>query len=222
MIWCGTPRHRKHAPSRSEATWLSRSAASAHLHSKTDGTGRQRPLSIPTMHDRAMQALYLLALDPIAETWAIRIPTDFAPSDPRRMPLSNASTSSHARMRRRGFWRATSAPVSTASATHGSWPTFRWIKPCSKWLTAGFVEKQRLYPTEAGVPQAFAPVIANLTLDGLEQLLRVHYPPNTKRAQRAKVNLVRYCDDFIIWGSSQAVLEQEVNRWWNTFSTNVV
>src|ERR687885_2899291 len=35
---------------------------------KKDGTHRQRPLSIPTMHDRAMQALYLLALDPIAET----------------------------------------------------------------------------------------------------------------------------------------------------------
>src|SRR5882672_6670098 len=35
---------------------------------KNDGTHRQRPLSIPTMHDRAMQALYLLALDPIAET----------------------------------------------------------------------------------------------------------------------------------------------------------
>jgi RNA-directed DNA polymerase len=35
---------------------------------KNDGTQRQRPLSIPTMHDRAMQALYLHALDPIAET----------------------------------------------------------------------------------------------------------------------------------------------------------
>ena len=35
---------------------------------QTDGTGRQRPLSIPTRHDRAMQALYLLALDPMAET----------------------------------------------------------------------------------------------------------------------------------------------------------
>ena len=35
---------------------------------KTSGTNRWRPLSIPTMHDRAMQALYLLALDPIAET----------------------------------------------------------------------------------------------------------------------------------------------------------
>jgi len=32
--------------------------------------GAQRPLSIPTMHDRAMQALYLLALDPVAETTA--------------------------------------------------------------------------------------------------------------------------------------------------------
>src|SRR5437660_8650396 len=33
-------------------------------------TGKQRPLGILTMHDRAMQALYLLALDPVAETTA--------------------------------------------------------------------------------------------------------------------------------------------------------
>ena len=32
--------------------------------------GKLRPLGIPTMHDRAMQALYLLALDPIVETMA--------------------------------------------------------------------------------------------------------------------------------------------------------
>src|SRR5215471_14370813 len=32
--------------------------------------GGRRPLSIPTMRDRAMQALYLLALDPVAETTA--------------------------------------------------------------------------------------------------------------------------------------------------------
>jgi RNA-directed DNA polymerase len=30
--------------------------------------GQRRPLGIPTMLDRAMQALYLLALDPVAET----------------------------------------------------------------------------------------------------------------------------------------------------------
>jgi RNA-directed DNA polymerase len=35
---------------------------------KNGSTKRWRPVAIPTMHDRAMQALYLLALDPIAET----------------------------------------------------------------------------------------------------------------------------------------------------------
>jgi RNA-directed DNA polymerase len=32
--------------------------------------GKQRPLGIPTMRDRAMQALYAMALEPIAETTA--------------------------------------------------------------------------------------------------------------------------------------------------------
>ncbi|WP_298653716.1 reverse transcriptase N-terminal domain-containing protein [uncultured Proteiniphilum sp.] len=32
--------------------------------------GKQRPLGIPTMHDRAMQALYLMALEPVTETTA--------------------------------------------------------------------------------------------------------------------------------------------------------
>jgi RNA-directed DNA polymerase len=41
--------------------------------------GKQRPLGIPTMDDRAMQALYLLALEPVAETQADRNAYGFRP-----------------------------------------------------------------------------------------------------------------------------------------------
>ena len=180
---------------------------------KTDGTGRQRPLSIPTMPDRAMQALYLLALDPIAE------------------PLGDPN--SYGFRTERSTADAIEQCFNVLARTHApQWILEGDIRACfdgishkwllahipldkamlHKWLKAGFVDKHRLYPTEAGGPQGgiCSPVIANLTLDRLERLLRAHYPPHTQRAQRAKVNLVRYCDDFIITGSSPAVLEQEV------------
>ncbi len=42
--------------------------------------GQRRPLGIPTMRDRAMQALYLLALEPISETTADRNSYGFRPN----------------------------------------------------------------------------------------------------------------------------------------------
>ena len=81
-----------------------------------------------------------------------------------------------------------------------------------KWLKAGFMDKQILYPTETGVPQGgiASPAIANLALDGLEQVVKAYTASPTRRAQRAKVNLVRFADDFIITGSSYELLEQEI------------
>ena len=62
----------------------------------------------------------------------------------------------------------------------------------AKWLKAGYIEKEMLNPTEAGTPQGgiISPVLANLTLDGLETKLRKKFP-------QAKVNLVRFADDFV-------------------------
>jgi RNA-directed DNA polymerase len=81
-----------------------------------------------------------------------------------------------------------------------------------KWLKAGFLEKQVLHATEEGTPQGgiCSPVLANLTLDGLERSLRERYPKATAVSRKAKVNLIRYADDFIITGSSQELLENEV------------
>ena len=64
----------------------------------------------------------------------------------------------------------------------GCLPIFRWKRAIlRKWLKAGYMEKQVLHPTEEGTPQGgiCSPVLANLTLDGLERMLREKYPIDT-------------------------------------------
>src|SRR5215813_12748698 len=58
-----------------------------------------------------------------------------------------------------------------------------------------------------------SPVLANMTLDGLERILRQKYPhsgPKALKGMNKQVNLVRYCDDFIITGISREILETAV------------
>ncbi len=72
------------------------------------------------------------------------------------------------------------------------------------------MEKDVFYPTDEGSPQGgiISPVMANMTLDGLENRLRESHPQKVLRAR--KVNLIRYADDFVITGSSKELLEGEV------------
>ena len=81
-----------------------------------------------------------------------------------------------------------------------------------QWLKAGYVEQQAFHATDEGTPQGgiISPVLANLTLDGMERMLREAYPADSAAQRRARVNLIRYADDFVVSGSSREVLEQEV------------
>jgi len=81
-----------------------------------------------------------------------------------------------------------------------------------QWLKAGYREKSVWSGTTAGTPKGAicSPVLMNLTLDGLEAKLRARYPKATVRSRRAKVNLARFADDFVITGSSKELLETEV------------
>jgi len=76
-----------------------------------------------------------------------------------------------------------------------------------KWLTAGYWEKGKLFPTRTGTPQGgiISPMLANLALDGMQSAIMqaVH-----KRSD--KVNFVRYADDFIVTGATRELLEQKV------------
>jgi RNA-directed DNA polymerase len=74
------------------------------------------------------------------------------------------------------------------------------------WFNAGYIDEGKLYPTKAGTPQGsvISPVLANMTLDGLESAIRNAVPKN------AKVNMIRYADDFIVTGKSKEILQGKV------------
>lgn len=175
--------------------------------------GKQRPLGIPTMRDRAMQALYLLALAPIAETTA----------DPNSYGFRRGRSTADA---------IEACFIALCKSDRAQWILEGDIRACfdrishewleahipldkailRKWLKAGYLEDHHFYATQEGTPQGgiISPVLANLALDGLERLLVSHYSKTSRAGKRAKVNFVRYADDFIVTGSSQELLEQEV------------
>lgn len=175
--------------------------------------GKTRPLGILTMKDRAMQALYLLALDPIAETTAD--PNSYGFRKDRSPADAIGQCFVVLAKRPSPQWIFEADLCSCFDRISHSWllahiPMDKAI--LQKWLTAGFMDNNILYPTEAGSPQGgpLSPVLANLTLTGLERVLREQYPQNTRRSRRAQVNVVRFADDFIITGSSRELLEEEV------------
>ena len=175
--------------------------------------GKKRPLGIPTMRDRAMQALFLQALDPVAETTA----------DPN----------SYGFRRERCCADAIEQCFNALSGKHSAqWILEGDIKACfdrinhdwllshvstdkeilRKWLKSGYLENHVFHTTQEGTPQGgiISPVLANLTLDGMERLLSEKFSNASRHTARGKVHLVRYADDFVITGSSKELLETQV------------
>jgi len=178
--------------------------------------GKQRPLGIPTMKDRGMQALYLQAVDPVAETHADPNSYGFR----KERSCADAIAQCYRVLFREDMptWILEGDIKSCFDMISHNWllthaPIEHSI--LEKWLKAGYMEKSVLHATDDGTPQGgiISPVLANIALDGLEKLLREKYPtngPGMNKGRKAKVHLVRYADDFVITGSSQELLEKEV------------
>jgi RNA-directed DNA polymerase len=174
--------------------------------------GKMRPLGIPTIKDRAMQALYLLALDPVAESTAD--PNSYGFRKDRSTADAIAQCFNALSKKRSPQWILEGDIKACFDQISHAWmlaniPTDKAI--LRKWLEAGFIDKNALHPTEAGTPQGgiISPVAANLTLDGLEAFLRERFP-KLGHGRSALVNMVRYADDFIITGRTKQLLESEV------------
>ena len=167
---------------------------------------KMRPLGIPTMKDRAMHAVHLLALEPISETTADRNSYGFRPERATHDAIGQCFLM---------LSRKTSAQWILEGDIKGCFDNINheWLidnipmdkKILRKWLKAGYIHKRILYPTESGTPQGgvISATLANMTLDGLEAELK-------KFSVQDKVHMVRYADDFIITGNSKELLEDEV------------
>ena len=116
--------------------------------------GSKRPLSIPTMKDRAMQALYLLVLDPIAEIRADPNSYGFR----KERSTADAIDQCHTVLSNRAGaeWILEGDIKACFDKISHTWleahiPMEKSI--LRKWLKAGFIEKRVLKPTEEGTPQ---------------------------------------------------------------------
>jgi RNA-directed DNA polymerase len=173
--------------------------------------GKTRPLGIPVMKCRAMQALHLLALEPVAETTADLNSYGFRPE--RSTADAGGQCFISLAKKASAEWVLEADIQGCFDKISHDWmlakiPTDKVI--LKKWLKAGYVYQNELFPTVAGTPQGgiISPVAANMTLDGLEARLAEKFPRARQRG--LKMNMVRYADDFIITGHSKEWLEHEV------------
>ncbi len=174
--------------------------------------GKKRPLGIPAMKCRAMQALYLLALDPVAETTADPNSYGFRPGRSTADAIEQCFCALGKQQSPQWILEGDIAGCFDAISHEWLLAHIPMEKAMlKKWLKAGYMEQHSLYPTEAGTPQGgiISPVLANMTLDGLERMLIQHFP-KVKTSGGALVNFVRYADDFLVTGRTKELLEQEV------------
>ncbi len=175
--------------------------------------GKRRGLGIPTMCDRAMQALYWLGLDPIAEFQADGHSYGFRLE--RRCADAMAQTHVVLSHRHGPQWILEGDIKACFDKISHEWllthvPMDRHV--LRKWLNAGFLEKHAWFATTEGTPQGgiISPALANWTLDGLQWLLADRFAKTPKEQRKNKVHLVRYADDFLITGTSKELLRDQV------------
>jgi len=175
-------------------------------------SGKLRPLSIPVMKCRAMQALWHMALLPIAELNADKNAYGFRP----KRSAHDAIEQCFCALARRhsATWVLEGDIKACFDRIDHSWliqniPMDKII--LKKFLKAGFMENGEAHPTELGTPQGgiISPTLSVMALSGLESKLT-----DTKETQRnrkkKKINMIAYADDFIVTASSEQLLREEV------------
>jgi len=192
------------------------------------GTEEKRPLGIPTMKDRALQALVKLALEP---EWEARFEPNSYGFRPGRS-CHDAIEAIFASINKKAKY-VLDADIAKCfdRIDHeallkklNTFPTIR--RQVRAWLKAGVMDEKQLFPTSEGTPQGgvISPLLANIALHGMEERIKQYaetLPTRSgwgKRDNRSSLNLIRYADDFVILHEDLTVVQrckEIISEWLN-------
>jgi RNA-directed DNA polymerase len=169
--------------------------------------GKQRPLGIPTIRDRIMQAVVKNALEPRFESEFEAKSYGFRPGRSCQDAIADIHTALSDSASGKQPW-VLDADIKGAfdHINHayvltriGQMPGRELVK---QWLQAGYVEWGTVHETTEGSPQGgvVSPVLANIALDGLQAHLGTGY------------RYVRYADDLLVMAKTRSAVEQAIPR----------
>lgn len=186
--------------------------------------GKKRPLGIPTIRDRCLQAIVKNALEPCWEAQFEGVSYGFRPGRSPHDAIGKIflSVAPH----RKKKW-VVDADIKGCfdNINHryllsviGNFPGRRLL---SEWLKAGYVDKNVFYKQREGTPQGgiISPLLANIALHGMEQAMGIKY--DSRGGSVGKRIVVRYADDFVILCESKedaSKAKSEINDWLKTRS----
>ena len=185
-------------------------------------TDEKRPLGIPTMYERALQALVKLALEPEWEAKFEPNSYGFRPARSAHDAIGAIYISINKKPKyvleadiSKCFDKINHQKLLTKLQTY---PKLR--QQIKAWLKSGVMDGKNLFPTHEGTPQGgvISPLLANIALHGMEE--RVKQYARTLKGNKSKneqaLTLIRYADDFVILHEDLKVIKecQEILKQW--------
>ena len=170
------------------------------------GTTEQRPLGIPTMADRAKQALVKHVLEPAWEAQFEPNSYGFRPGQ----STWDAMGAIYVQINQKPKW-VLDADIAKCFDRINHEALLRKLdalptlsRQITAWLKVGLLDKGAWFPTEAGTPQGgpASPLLANVALHGLEEAIMRAFPG------RGSPAVVRYADDLIVLHPKREVIER--------------